>query len=151
MVTAKGFPVKVMKIRSNARLPGYATEGSACFDFYSCVAKNLLSGRVYEIPTGLAFEVPSGYMMEIRPRSGLSAKGVILVNAPGTIDSDYRGEIMVLLYNTGMKGKNSYKVNVGDRIAQGRIVWVGMIPTFQETAALTITKRGDGGFGSTGV
>ena len=99
------------------------------------------------IPTGLKFEIPLGYEMQIRPRSGLAAKnGVTLVNAPGTIDSDYRGEVKIILINLG---KEDFIVNNGDRIAQAVIAPVTQ-GLFSVATELSSTCRGEGGFGSTG-
>src|ERR1043165_9594573 len=103
-------------------------------------------GRV-AVPTGLAFEIPPGYEGQVRPRSGLARKfGITLPNAPGTIDSDYRGEVQVLLANLGA---DAYVVQPGDRIAQLVIAQV-VIAELEEAASLTESARGDGGFGHTG-
>jgi len=130
---------------SSAILPTYATDGSACFDFYSCKDILLERSRVARVPTGLAVEIPEGYFLEIRPRSGLASKGIVLVNSPATIDSDYRGEVVILLaslYETWM-------VLRGDRVAQGRLV-KSESTVFELVEELTETSRGEGGFGSTG-
>ena len=100
------------------------------------------------IPTGLFFEIPEGYEVQIRPRSGLAAKnGVTVLNTPGTIDSDYRGEINVILINLGDK---PFTVNNGDRIAQMLVAPV-IQAEFSVVTSLDETERGAGGFGSTGV
>jgi dUTP pyrophosphatase len=99
------------------------------------------------VPTGLRFEIPTGYEMQVRPRSGLAAKsGVTVLNSPGTIDSDYRGEVQVILVNHGTA---PFVVNNGDRIAQAIIAPV-IQARFSATNALGDTERGEGGFGSTG-
>ena len=100
------------------------------------------------VPTGLFFEIPQGYEVQIRPRSGLAAKnGVTVLNTPGTIDSDYRGEINVILINLGDK---PFTVNSGDRIAQMLVAPV-IQADFSIVSSLEETERGAGGFGSTGV
>lgn len=105
-------------------------------------------GEYCAVGTGIAFEIPEGYEGQVRPRSGLAMKhGVTLLNAPGTIDSDYRGEVRVLLIN---HGKDVFSVNPGDRIAQ--IVFAPVTQVLlEETKALSESGRGAGGFGSTGV
>ncbi len=128
-------------------LPAYATSGSAAMDI--CAAENVLiepSGYVM-IKTGWACAIPEGYELQCRPRSGLAAKhGLTITNSPGTIDSDYRGEICVLLHNLGL---SDYEVKRGDRIAQ-----LVLSPVIQaqvvEVDELDTTERGAGGFGSTG-
>jgi dUTP pyrophosphatase len=100
------------------------------------------------VPTGLFFEIPEGYEVQVRPRSGLAAKnGVTVLNTPGTIDSDYRGEIKVILINLG---DADFTINSGDRIAQMIIAPVTQAK-FTITESLSETERGTGGFGSTGV
>jgi dUTP pyrophosphatase len=100
------------------------------------------------IPTGLSFAIPEGYEIQVRPRSGLAAKnGVTVLNTPGTIDSDYRGEVKVILIN---HGKDAFTVNNGDRIAQLIVAPVTQ-GIFEKTDELDSTERGEGGFGSTGV
>ena len=99
------------------------------------------------VPTGLFFEIPEGYEVQVRPRSGLAAKsGITVLNTPGTIDSDYRGEIKVILINLGT---SDFTVNSGDRIAQMIIAPV-IQASFEITDSLSQTERGEGGFGSTG-
>jgi dUTP pyrophosphatase len=100
------------------------------------------------VPTGLFFEIPEGYEVQVRPRSGLAAKnGVTVLNTPGTIDSDYRGEIKVILINLG---QSDFTINSGDRIAQMIIAPV-IQASFTITESLSETERGAGGFGSTGL
>lgn len=135
-------------------LPRYATKGAAGMDVYANFGSNkrgrgvtlMPSGRAL-IPTGLNIEIPRGFEMQIRPRSGLALRhGVTVANAPGTIDSDYRGEIGVILVNLG---HNTFDVSHGDRIAQLVLAPVTQV-SWVETTKLSKTERGSGGFGSTG-
>lgn len=137
--------VKVKRVSAGAQIPTRATEGSAFYDVYAC--EGVLLGRdlVTQVPTGLYFEVPLGYEMEIRPRSGLSLHTVLLANSPGTLDSDYRGELRILLLNLGEK---HYQIKKGDRVAQIGIRAAPVIEFIE--GELSKTKRGQGGFGSTG-
>jgi len=131
-------------------LPKYMTEGSSGMDLYANVSKveTLNSGEYMLINTGIKISIPNGYEAQIRPRSGLAAKyGVTLLNSPGTIDSDYRGEIKVILIN---HGQQSFSIKRGDRIAQMVIAKFEQVK-FIETNDLDTTKRGSGGFGHTGV
>ncbi|MEM8841669.1 MAG: dUTP diphosphatase [Pseudomonadota bacterium] len=135
-------------------LPAYETVGAAGMDLRACLdAKDRQMGIALPtlgralIPTGLALAIPAGFEMQIRPRSGLAARhGVTLVNTPGTIDSDYRGEIGVLMINLG---GDTYWVRHGDRIAQMVAAPVTRA-MLSRVATLDQTARGDGGFGSTG-
>lgn len=132
-----------------ARLPSYQTSGSAGADIYAFVDTDVVipAGEYRLVPTGIKMEIPFGYEVQIRPRSGLAAKyGVTCLNAPGTIDSDYRGEIKVLLIN---HGKAPFTVRRGERIAQ--MVAVPVVQAQLLVAdSLSETGRGEGGFGSTG-
>ena len=133
-----------------AVIPSYKTEGAAGADVCALVTEpvTIASGSFAMIPTGLFFEIPQGYEIQVRPRSGLAAKnGVTVLNTPGTIDSDYRGEIKVILINLGA---SDFTVNSGDRIAQMVIAPVTQA-SFTLTDSLSETERGAGGFGSTGV
>lgn len=133
-----------------AKLPVYKTNGAAGADICALVKSPVVieSGKSAMIPTGLFFEIPEGYEVQIRPRSGLAAKnGVTVLNTPGTIDSDYRGEINVILINLGDK---PFTVNNGDRIAQMLVAPV-IQAEFSVVTSLDETERGAGGFGSTGV
>jgi dUTP pyrophosphatase len=130
-------------------LPVYATEHSAGMDLCAAVEGDFLlrSGETALIPTGFAIALPEGYEAQVRPRSGLAIKyGIGILNAPGTIDADYRGEVKVILTNFG---KQDFVIKRGERIAQmviapyTRAVW-------DEQASLADTKRGSGGFGHTG-
>ena len=131
-------------------LPAYATEGSAGMDLLAAIDGDiaLQPGKYFVVPTGIAIELPQGFEAQVRPRSGLAAKhGVTLVNAPGTVDSDYRGEVRVNLINLG---DAPFTITRGMRIAQAivarheRVEWV-------ERATLSETVRGAGGHGSTGL
>lgn len=129
-------------------LPEYQSAGAAGFDIKSIISITLLPGETQVIDTGLFFAIPQGYEMQIRPRSGLAAKYQLTVlNSPGTIDSDYRGELKIILTNLG---SSVYSVAFGDRIAQGVISAVIQCK-FKQTSELPPTERGSGGFGSTGV
>lgn len=143
-------PVKVRKLSSEAVLPKYMTEGSAGCDVCALVEGPWIveSMQRVAIPTGLAFEIPVGYEIQVRPRSGLSLKqGLTVVNAPGTIDSDYRGEVKILMVNLS---KEPVTVQNHDRIAQLVIQKVEQI-SFVEVADLEKSARAEGGFGSTGL
>jgi dUTP pyrophosphatase len=140
--------VRVKKLDPAAKLPTRASAGAACFDVYALDGGPVDEKAVLVVHTGLVFEVPRGYEMQIRPRSGLAKKeGLIIVNSPGTLDSDYRGELMILLRTFPRVGY--YIVNPGDRIAQIKISEVPPVQ-FVETEELSVTERGDGGYGSTG-
>ena len=133
-----------------AKLPLYKTSGAAGADICALLKEPLVIeiGKSAMVPTGLFFEIPQGYEVQIRPRSGLAAKnGVTVLNTPGTIDSDYRGEINVILINLGDK---PFTVNNGDRIAQMLLAPV-IQAEFSVVKSLEETERGAGGFGSTGV
>ena len=131
-------------------LPGYATAGAAGADLRAAV-ENVLTiepGDREAVPTGLVVEIPEGYEGQVRPRSGLALKsGLTVVNAPGTIDSDYRGELKVLLVNLG---STTATISRGARVAQLVIAPVTQA-RFSEAVELSASERGDGGFGSTGV
>jgi len=141
--------VKVRRLRKSARLPFKATSGSSGFDLFADIDEPLEIrplGRV-QVGTGIVLEIPEGYEGEVRPRSGLSAKyGVTILNSPGTIDSDYRGEVKVILINLG---NEPFTVEPGMRIAQLIIKKVES-PAFVEVDMLSDTERGEGGFGHTG-
>jgi len=145
--------VKFKKLRDHATIPAYQTPGAAGMDLHACFEQgvegvHLMDDMVLAIPTGLAIEVPPGYEAQIRPRSGLAAKEHITVlNTPGTIDSDYRGEVKVILINYGPKDR---WFKNGDRIAQLVIAPVAQASVV-EVEELTDTARGAGGFGSTGT
>lgn len=130
-------------------LPAYATEGAAGCDLRAAVAESLtlLPGGRTLVPTGIAVAIPDGFEGQVRMRSGLAVKhGLALLNGPGTIDSDYRGEIRVVLANLGSEPAT---ISRGDRIAQLVIAPVARA-TFERVDTLPDTRRGGGGFGSTG-
>jgi dUTP pyrophosphatase len=138
------------KALNGAKLPIYKTEGAAGADVCAFIAAPvmLVPGEIKMIPTGLSFQIPSGYEIQVRPRSGLAAKnGITCLNAPGTIDSDYRGEVQVILINLG---KENFTISCGDRIAQFVVAPVTR-GIFVSVAGLEESDRGAGGFGSTGV
>lgn len=133
-------------------LPAYESEGAAGMDIRAAVPEgqpvSIRPGRRALIPTGLVFEIPPGYEVQVRPRSGLALKhGITCLNAPGTIDSDYRGEVQVLLVN---HGEERFSVERGMRIAQ-LVVAPVVRAAVEERALATMTERGAGGFGSTGL
>jgi dUTP diphosphatase len=131
-------------------LPSYATSGAAGADVVAAVERDMVvaSGARVAVPTGLELAVPQGYEVQVRPRSGLALHhGITLANAPGTVDSDYRGELMVILVNLG---REPFVVRRGDRIAQLVISQV-FRATIEEADRLPATSRGARGFGSTGV
>lgn len=133
-----------------ARLPEYKTSGAAGADVCAFVDKPVViaAGARALIPTGLFFEIPEGYEIQVRARSGLAIKnGIAVLNSPGTVDSDYRGELCVILYNSS---DTSFTVNNGDRIAQIVVAPVTRA-NFVASDLLSETERGSGGFGSTGV
>ena len=141
--------ILVKKLNSKVKLPSYKTEGSSGMDLMAFLEKpvSIMPNKLEIIPTGLSIAIPNNTEIQIRPRSGLAAKNNISVlNTPGTIDSDYRGELKVILFNHGDK---KFTVNNDDRIAQ--IVLVPIIKAaFEEVNDLPETIRGEGGFGSTG-
>jgi len=129
-------------------LPAYATLGAAGMDVVSAEELDLLPGQRHAVATGLAIAVPDGYEVQVRPRSGLALKyGITVPNTPGTIDSDYRGELKVILIN---HGSDVFPIRRGDRVAQLVIAPVQRAG-FIEVDDLDETTRGAGGFGSTGV
>ena len=138
--------LRVLRLRPGARLPERATPGSTGYDLYACPDGELVVGQEPTlVPTGIAVEAPPGYDVQVRPRSGLSAKGVQVTF--GTIDSDYRGEGLVTMYV--LPYREPHTVRPGDRIAQlviGRTAEVEIV----EAEALSASERGSGGHGSTG-
>jgi dUTP pyrophosphatase len=144
------LPVRLLK--PDAKLPTYATPGSAGMDLYAYLPDRdvtLHFGDRAIIPTGIAVAIPYGLEGQIRPRSGLAAKhGVTVINAPGTVDPDYRGEIKVALVCLRRDGGH-FTIKHGDRIAQMILSGFARIP-FNVVDALPGTERGEGGFGSTG-
>jgi dUTP pyrophosphatase len=141
--------VKILRQDSSVPLPQYESEGAAGMDVRATVGEDLVIpplGRVL-VPSGLKLEIPPGYEVQVRPRSGLAfSSGVTVLNAPGTIDSDYRGELKIILINLGDK---PFTVKNGDRIAQ-LVVSPVVQAILDPTECLSETRRGVGGFGSTG-
>ena len=128
-------------------LPAYATDGAAGMDVVSAEALTLAPGERAAVATGFAIAIPAGHEVQVRPRSGLAFKhGVTCLSTPGTIDSDYRGEVKVILANLGQE---PFEIARGDRIAQ-LVPAVVLRATLDEVATLDDTSRGTGGFGSTG-
>ena len=141
--------VLVKKLKPSVKLPSYKTDGASGMDLMAYIDKSieLKPGESCLVPTGLSVAFPEEYEIQIRPRSGLAAKNNISVlNTPGTIDSDYRGEIKVILFNHGNK---RFKINNNDRIAQMILTPVIKIE-LEETKELPKSIRDTGGFGSTG-
>jgi dUTP pyrophosphatase len=139
--------LRVQRLRPGARLPERATPGATGYDLYACPDGELVVGQEPAlVPTGIAVEAPPGYDVQVRPRSGLSSKGVQVTF--GTIDSDYRGEVLVTMYV--LPHREPHVVRPGDRIAQlviGRTAEVSIV----EAEALSASERGSGGHGSTGA
>jgi dUTP pyrophosphatase len=149
MDSAGSPPVRILKKDAAARLPEYASAGAAGADIRAHLTAPVHIpplGRV-RIPTGLSLEIPPGYEGQVRPRSGLAIRsGITVLNSPGTIDSDYRGELEIILINLG---DTEFVVNHGDRIAQLVIAPVCRA-RMEEAVEISGTERGSGGFGSTG-
>ena len=142
--------ILIKKLSKNITLPKYETEGSSGLDLAANIDEQIkiLPGKSEIIPTGLAVAIPKNFEIQIRPRSGLAAKSqVSVLNTPGTIDADYRGEIKVILINMSDK---VFVVTKGMRIAQ-MVVCPIIKATLKEVTKLEITERGSGGFGSTGI
>jgi len=145
--------LKIARIDPQVPLPRYESAGAAGMDLRAFLAADLTIpplGRV-RVPTGLRIEIPEGFEGQVRPRSGLAIKfGVTVLNSPGTIDSDYRGDVDIILVNLGAE---AFVVKNGDRIAQLVIAPVlsAQETVIVETGELSVTARGGGGFGSTGV
>jgi len=141
--------ILVKKFNKNIKLPAYKTPGSSGMDLVAYIKNKIIinPGKTAMIPTGIAVAIPKNYEIQIRPRSGLAVnKGISVLNTPGTIDSDYRGEIKIILINLG---KKSFDIKSGDRIAQIIVCPVSKAK-FKEVKQLPKTTRGKGGFGSTG-
>ncbi|MDB5033064.1 MAG: dut [Chlorobi bacterium] len=145
--------VQISRIRDgfdDLPLPTYATDGAAGMDLRAAITDPILlePGDRASVPTGIAIALPEGYECQVRPRSGLAARqGITMLNTPGTVDEDYRGEIQVIVIN---HGREPFRICRGERIAQAviaryeRVVWT-------EVKSLNATGRGNGGFGSTGT
>lgn len=149
MPSSSEVPVRVRKLPHFAGLdlPAYATTGAAGMDVLAAEEVEIAPGARHAVATGLALAIPPGYEIQVRPRSGLALKhGISVPNAPGTIDSDYRGELKVILINHGAQ---PFAIRRGDRVAQlvlAPVVRIG----WDEVEELDDTARGEGGFGSTG-
>lgn len=146
------IPIKIKRLdeTTDLPLPSYESQGSSGMDLRASVREPVLlnPGEIRLVPTGLAVSVPHGYEAQIRPRSGLALKhGIGMVNAPGTIDSDYRGEIGIIVINWGQR---PFTIRRGDRIAQMIITKVYQADIL-EVGVLDSTGRGEGGFGHSGV
>ena len=140
--------IKVINRSANV-LPQYATEGAAGMDLMADIKEPLQLGSLERVlvPTGLYIELPAGYEAQVRPRSGLAIKhGLTCLNSPGTIDSDYRGEIKVILVNLS---KESHTVQPGDRIAQ-MVIHTVELAVWEPVNEVAVTTRNEGGFGHTG-
>ena len=140
-------PVKRLPGNDDLPLPGYATGGAAGMDVVSAENVTIAPGARHAVATGLALAIPHGFEIQVRPRSGLALKhGITVPNTPGTIDSDYRGELKVILINHGTA---PFEVRRGDRVAQLVLAPV-TLASWLEVKELDETVRGDAGFGSTG-
>ena len=142
--------ILIKKLSKKVTLPKYETDGSSGLDLAACIDKNveIKPGKSEIIPTGLAVAIPKNFEIQIRPRSGLAAKNQIsILNTPGTIDADYRGELKVILINLSDK---NFIVEKGLRIAQ-MVLCPVVKAKLKEVKSLNETRRGSGGFGSTGV
>lgn len=139
-----------VKMLNGIEVPSYATKNSSGIDLKSNEDLMLFPMERKLVHTGLYMEIPEGYEGQVRPRSGLAIKhGITVLNSPGTIDADYRGEICVILYNSNPQGCDPYEVKKGDKIAQmvfAKVVQAEIIPTDE----LSSSERGEGGFGHTG-
>ncbi|WP_120890416.1 dUTP diphosphatase [Helicobacter pylori] len=140
--------IKIQKIHPNALIPEYQTEGSSGFDLHAVEEVTIKPYSVGLVKIGICLSLEVGYELQVRTRSGLALNHQVMVlNSPGTVDNDYRGEIKVILANLSDK---DFKVQVGDRIAQG-VIQKTYKAEFIECERLDETSRGSGGFGSTGV
>lgn len=140
--------IKIKKLHKDAEIPKYQSMEAAGFDLHSIDELVLKAGDRVVVSTGLAFEIESGFEVQVRPRSGLALKnGISVLNTPGTIDSDYRGEIKVILIN---HSQEDFIIRKGDRIAQGVVNEITQA-VFAEVEMLSESQRGESGFGSSGV
>jgi dUTP pyrophosphatase len=143
------MPVSIQRLSPLARFPEYATDGAAGLDLSAAIDEplTLAAGSCALVPCGFAIALPAGFEAQVRPRSGLASRhGVTVLNAPGTIDSDYRGEVKVLLIN---HGADAFTITSGMRIAQLVVSPVTRVE-WNETSQLPATSRASGGFGHTG-
>lgn len=146
----KNIQVKIKFLSEKKLFPKYQTIGSSGMDIFACTEKPIVisAGETTMIPTGFAIAIPEGYEAQIRPRSGLAAKfNIGVINSPGTIDADYRGEVKILLSNFS---KNEFIVNPNDRIAQ-MVIQEVILANWEETENLPKSSRNEGSFGHTGV
>ena len=142
--------IQIKKLSTSVSIPKYETSGSSGMDIAAQIEKNIIinPGEKAIVTTGFAVSIPRGYEVQIRPRSGLAAKkNITVLNTPGTIDADYRGEVKVILINLG---KESFIIENGERIAQ-MVVCPVIQAKLEEVKELSDTYRGSGGFGSTGT
>lgn len=148
-MTTLDIEFKWLKDTRDVPLPKYMTEGSAGMDLHAVIDNDLVikNGDIAAVPTGFAMAVPHGFEAQIRPRSGLAVKGIGVINSPGTIDADYRGEVKILLIN---HGKEDFIIRRADRIAQMVIKKVYRA-NLKPVKELDDTDRGAGGFGHTGL
>ena len=141
--------VKIKKLHEDAVIPQYQSKGAAGFDFHALEDIEIAPRQTKLVKTGLSFEIPEGYELQVRPRSGMSLKTKMRVaNTPGTVDSDYRGEICIIMENVGLLGSLPYEIKKGDRVAQGVICPVYQAVFIEDD--LSETERGEGAFGSSG-
>ena len=143
--------LRVVRLRPQAELPRRMSEAAAGLDLLACLdaPRTLAPGERARIPTGIALAVPEGFEGQVRPRSGLADRhGVTVLNSPGTIDADFRGELCVILVNLG---RDAFVVEHGHRIAQLVVAPVAMVEVEEVAALEALGSRGQGGFGSTGV
>ena len=141
--------IQIKKLSNSVSIPKYETLGSSGMDIAAHIKNNIIifPGEKALVPTGFSIAIPIGYEIQIRPRSGLAAKkSITVLNTPGTIDADYRGEIKVILINLG---KEKFIIKNGDRIAQ-MVICPVVQADLEEVDELSDTERGSGGFGSTG-
>ena len=139
--------IPVKRLHPDAQLPARGSAHASGWDLHALEATRIPAGGWIAVRTGLAVALPPGYELQVRPRSGLAARhGVTVLNAPGTVDADYRGEIKVLLIN---HGSSAFEIEAGARIAQG-VVARHEVVTYAFVEELDETERGEGGFGSTG-
>lgn len=142
--------IKRLEGAKDLPLPKFMTDGSAGMDLYAAVTEPIMikPGEIKLVPTGISISIENGYEAQVRPRSGLALKhGISLVNTPGTIDSDYRGEINLIMVNFG---NSEFEIKRGERVAQMVINKIE-VPSIVEVEELNDTERGIGGFGSTGL
>lgn len=140
--------LKIKRLHADAIMSKYQTEGAAGFDLHALESLVLQAGKRVAVKTGLAIEIPKGYELQIRPRSGLAINhGISVLNTPGTIDCDYRGEIMVILIN---HSQEDFHIHKHDRIAQA-VLNIAPQATLKEVQTLSQSERGEKGFGSSGI